>query len=216
MNRNTSDPRSETSRKKVGLREMADWWWIAINGASCTACFIPCTESVAVSPVPELLLGFKTQDEQLEVQHFLLTAPTDEVAKYMKSLPSKIRSGEVHYIRPENPEPPTEGHSTWDLCSRTQQESDTDQASGLAELVFTAGDENMFKINNDGIHVEFNVSQHSEYGAMIVGLGHTVMQLQLGCEQQVGEFVNTLPTHDELWNEDGTWAGMPFEKRYAL
>lgn len=86
----------------------------------------------------------------------------------------------------------------------------------MTELVFTAGEKNTFDINQDGIHVEFNAGNPVEFNSMALGLGRTVMQLQLGCEQQVGEFFHSLTANNELWTQDGRWAGKPFEKRYAL
>jgi hypothetical protein len=47
-------------------------------------------------------------------------------------------------------------------------------------------------------------------------LGKTIKHDQLGCMNQVGDFIHALLFIDELWTDDGTWAGMPFEKRYAL
>ena len=100
---------------QAGPRESTEWWWIAINGASCAACSAPAPESVVVAPVPEQLIGFKTRDEQLESQRFLLTAPISDVAKYMEALPARIRRKEVYYMRPNNPQPPTEGPTIWGI-----------------------------------------------------------------------------------------------------
>lgn len=86
----------------------------------------------------------------------------------------------------------------------------------MAELVFTAGKKNTFNVSEDGIRVEFNPSNQAEFNSMVLGLGQTLIHLQLGCKRQVSEFFSALPTHDELWTEDGKWAGMPFEKRYTL
>lgn len=86
----------------------------------------------------------------------------------------------------------------------------------MAELVFTAGEKNTFNVSEDGIQVEFNAGDQAAFHSMVLGLGQTLIDLQLGCQRQVGEFLRALPTHDELWTEDGKWAGMPFEKRYAL
>ena len=86
----------------------------------------------------------------------------------------------------------------------------------MAELVFTAGENNSFNVSEDGIQVEFNAGNQAEFNAMVLNLGHTIMDLQLGCGQQAGEFFRTLPANDELWTADGKWAGVPFEKRYLI
>lgn len=93
-----------------------EWWWVAVNGASCAACFVQArAEDLEVTPVPEQLIGFRTREEQLEIQQFLLTAPMDDVRRYMASLPAKIKSGQVASVRPRNPEPPTHGPTSWHL-----------------------------------------------------------------------------------------------------
>lgn len=90
------------------------WWWLAVNGASCAACFLQVrAEELEVTPVPEQLIGLPTRQKQLEIQHFLLTSSIDEVSRYMAALPVKIKSGEVAYVRPHNPEPPTRGPTIW-------------------------------------------------------------------------------------------------------
>lgn len=92
------------------------WWWVAVNGASCAACFVQArAEDLEVAPIPEQLIGFRTREEQLEIQQFLLTAPMDDVGRYMAALPAKIKSGEVAYVRPRNPEPPSNGPTSWHL-----------------------------------------------------------------------------------------------------
>ncbi|MBX3444358.1 MAG: hypothetical protein KF774_18295 [Planctomyces sp.] len=89
------------------------YYWIALNGPSVAATTIPLSKNLSVSPTPEQLLGFSTYDEAKRIQHFLLTSPMEEVVKYIESLPPRIRSGEVQYIRPTNPEPYTEGITAW-------------------------------------------------------------------------------------------------------
>jgi hypothetical protein len=69
-----------------------------------------------IRPTPEQLVGFRTREEQLAIQKFLITAPIEKVNKFIaKELPRKIKSGEVAYIRPPNPEPPTRGATMWEL-----------------------------------------------------------------------------------------------------
>lgn len=89
------------------------YYWLAINGPLVAAAAIPLSKNLSVTPTPEQLLGFSTYDEAKRIQQFLLTAPINEVAKYMESLPPRIRSGAVQYIRPTNPEPYTEGITAW-------------------------------------------------------------------------------------------------------
>lgn len=90
------------------------WWWLAVNGPSCAACGFPVqAEHLKVRPVPEQMIGFRTREEQLATQKFLLTAPIKKVKEFMASLPLKIDAGEVAYVRPSNPEPPTHGPTFW-------------------------------------------------------------------------------------------------------
>ena len=95
------------------------WWWLAVNGPSCAACGFPAqAELLEVRPVPEQLIGFRTREEQLAAQKFLITAPINKVTEYMASLPSKIDAGEVAYVRPRNPEPPTRGPTVWSIAPK--------------------------------------------------------------------------------------------------
>ena len=96
---------NQTKKKK--------YFWLALNGPSVAATAIPLSNDLSVTPTPEQLIGFSTFEEAKRIQQFLLTAPMEEVVKYMESLPPRIRSGEVQYIRPENPEPYTEGATAW-------------------------------------------------------------------------------------------------------
>lgn len=91
-----------------------EWWWLAVNGASCAACFFPArVDDLEVSPVPEQLIGFRTREEQLEIQQFFLTAPIQDVGRYMASVPRKVKAGELGYLRPDNPEPPSHDSTMW-------------------------------------------------------------------------------------------------------
>jgi hypothetical protein len=72
------------------------YWQIAINAASCAAS--PVAGPVpTVIPVPVLLIGFRTRREQRRVQSLLLNAPLASVQDYLKSLPPRIKAGEVGY-----------------------------------------------------------------------------------------------------------------------
>ena len=91
------------------------FYWIAINGASCSASEVPMPKSVHVSPIPEQLLGYRSREEQLVAQRFFLTAPIKDVDDFMKNeMPGKIASGEVVFINPSNPEPPTTSQTLWE------------------------------------------------------------------------------------------------------
>jgi hypothetical protein len=85
----------------------SEWWWLAVNGASVAGCFFPARASeLKVTPVPERLIGFRTQAEQLEIQQFLLSASIQDINRYTASLPPKVKAGEVGFVRPSHPEPP--------------------------------------------------------------------------------------------------------------
>lgn len=86
-----------------------DHWWLAINGPSVAASPIPMeSDSFCVKPTPEYLIGYSTRSEQLATQRFLLTAPINEVAKYMFNLPPHL----PRYVC-ENPELPSRGQTQW-------------------------------------------------------------------------------------------------------
>ena len=91
------------------------FYWIAINGASCSASEVPMPKSVQVSPVPVQLFGYRSRESQLDAQRFFLTAPIKDVQEFMKNeMPGKIASGEVVFINPSNPEPPTASQTLWE------------------------------------------------------------------------------------------------------
>jgi hypothetical protein len=90
------------------------YYWLAINGPSVAASSIPMPRTVRVSPVPEQMIGFRSRDEQLAIQKFLLTAPMSQVEKFMKKeMPRKLKNGEVIGIKMKNPEPFTTGETMW-------------------------------------------------------------------------------------------------------
>ena len=90
------------------------WWWIATNGASCAAAPAPSRSVPSVVPTPEQLIGYRTQHEQLEAQRLILWAPMEKVNEYLGGLPRRIRMGEIKYVRPNAPEPSTQGQTRWD------------------------------------------------------------------------------------------------------
>ncbi len=97
--------KKETSNQK--------WWWIAINGASCAAYPVDSRHVPTVAPTPEQLIGYRTQHEQLAAQRLILREPMEQVNEYLEGLPSRIQSGELRYVRPAEPEPPTHGQTHW-------------------------------------------------------------------------------------------------------
>lgn len=103
-----------------------NFYWLAINGASVAASSLPMPLTVTVRPIPEQLIGYRTRKAQFAAQEFLLTASISEVASFMANeMPGKIESGEVVYIRPNNPEPPTTGATLWQ-CSSSANDDDID------------------------------------------------------------------------------------------
>jgi len=89
------------------------WHWLAINGASCAASALPLPDTLRVIPTPEQLIGYRKREAQLAAQRLILTAPIEAVERYMQTLPPKIAAGEIAYIRPQTPEPPTTGQTMW-------------------------------------------------------------------------------------------------------
>jgi hypothetical protein len=99
----------------VGDRKDDSWrWWVAINGSSVAASPAALPPTVKVNPTPERLLGFRTQQEQLQVQQFLLNAPIDKVGDYMvNTVPAKISNGEILHQQPAAPQPQPKGPTLW-------------------------------------------------------------------------------------------------------
>lgn len=89
------------------------YYWLAVNGPSVAASMVPLSMNLYVSPTPEQLIGFASYEEMQKTQQFLLTAPIEDVAEFMDTLPPRIRSGEIQYKRPRRPEPPSRGATMW-------------------------------------------------------------------------------------------------------
>jgi len=104
---------SEDGGNKDRVNPKDSWWWLAVNGASCAASSAPLPSNIIVSPTPEQLLGFRTREDQVAAQKLLLTAPMEDVNRFMETFATKVKSGEVAYVRPEAPEPPTDGPTAW-------------------------------------------------------------------------------------------------------
>jgi hypothetical protein len=94
--------------------ETLKYYWLAINGPWVAACMAPLSMDLYVSPTPEQLIGFAIYEEMKKMQQFLLTAPIEDVAEFMNTLPPRIRSGEVQYKPPRRPEPTSRGAT---ICS---------------------------------------------------------------------------------------------------
>jgi hypothetical protein len=91
-----------------------DYWWLAVNGASVAACSFPSTkDKIACHPTPEQLIGFPTQQEQAEARRFLLREEMPAIKRRMGEWVPRMRTGEMAYIRPAKPEPPTAGPTAW-------------------------------------------------------------------------------------------------------
>jgi hypothetical protein len=91
------------------------FFWLAVNGPRVAATLTPLRPgSFKVSPTPEQLIGFPTRQEQARCQKFLLGAPIAEVDRYMNGeLRRRVDAGEVAYVLPQDPEPPTRGPTAW-------------------------------------------------------------------------------------------------------
>lgn len=99
------------------------FFWLAINQSSAAACPMAMPLDVLASPTPETLLGFRTREQQIDVQKLLLTAPIEKVRSFMQeSLPKMVQSGEVVCIKPQNPQKPS-SQTIWSLgLSQNQKE----------------------------------------------------------------------------------------------
>jgi hypothetical protein len=94
---NTDDPESR--------------FWLAVNGDSAAVCPHPLpVQRVQCSPRPQLLLGFRTRVQAIELQSFILSASLNEARKRLKALAG---DPEVVSIVPNDPEPPTRGSTIW-------------------------------------------------------------------------------------------------------
>lgn len=91
-------------------------WWVAINGPSAAVSPMPLPRPplLQVTPRPEQLIGYPTQERQLEAQDLLLNASMEEVESYMREMvPKLIREGEIRYYRIETSDPHTPGITAW-------------------------------------------------------------------------------------------------------
>ena len=91
-------------------------WWVAINGPSAAVSPMPLPRPplLQVTPRPEQLIGYPTQERQLAAQDLLLNASMEKIESYMREIvPNLIRKGEILYYRIAAPEPHTPGITAW-------------------------------------------------------------------------------------------------------
>lgn len=89
------------------------WWFLAVNGASCAACSFPVSEGVKVSPRPEILIGFTTQEQQLSRQKELLECPADDLGVVFGNITIDRMQGLAIVKTFDDAEPPTSGPTVW-------------------------------------------------------------------------------------------------------
>lgn len=99
------------ANEKNGLRLK---YWVVVNGDLVMACPMPYPEFPAVSPTPEMLIGFDSRKEQMDCQCRLLRG-TAETVRGIKTieLPMREREGEVVLKKFPNPQRATRGYVTW-------------------------------------------------------------------------------------------------------
>ena len=97
------------------MTDKRKWWWLAINGASCAASSFPVEKSrLCISPIPEIVIGYETQDEQIERQKFFLNAAIPDIERYLQGeLMALVSIQQATAQRLPNPEPPTDGPTIW-------------------------------------------------------------------------------------------------------
>lgn len=101
-------------RPQAAPAQEEKFYWLAINGASCAASGVPLPPTVRVTPTPEQLIGFRSREEHLATKKFLMTASIADVERFMREeMSRRVKNGEVAYIRPASPEPPTRGITMW-------------------------------------------------------------------------------------------------------
>jgi hypothetical protein len=84
-------------------------YWLAVNGPS-VAFSGQALPQPKVIPTPEMLLGFRTKQEALETQKFLLAAPIRDCQRKLDDLGLDTT---IRIIRLKHPEPATRGQTQW-------------------------------------------------------------------------------------------------------
>jgi hypothetical protein len=92
---------------------MIEYYWIAINGASCARASMPMRKFPKVSPTPQQIIGFPTLEEAQYAQHVCLTASMKEMRRFLESLSRDIKAGRIACHTFRNPEAPTRDATTW-------------------------------------------------------------------------------------------------------
>jgi hypothetical protein len=90
----------------------SEWWWLAVNGLSVAASAIP-SEHVSCLLKPQQFFGFRTREEQLEQQQFLLTAPVPEIEATFREWAARADRGDMRITPLQVPDPPTRGETLW-------------------------------------------------------------------------------------------------------
>jgi hypothetical protein len=108
-------------------------YWIAINGPSCALCTRPLKEPL-VTPTPEQMFGFSTLEEAERAQRICLMEPIKKVHSFIQEeLSMRIKLGQVRHIRPDHPQPPTQGATAW---------TESDDAHAIMQRAFIGGNLN--------------------------------------------------------------------------
>jgi hypothetical protein len=93
------------------------YWWIAMNRETCVMATIPLSASVTVSPVPQTLIGFATEQEARASQQILLDGSIEEMERHRDMLKARASKGEILIQHPQHPEQPTRGTTIWSTDS---------------------------------------------------------------------------------------------------
>ena len=85
-------------------------FWIAVNGCSCAMFPAPLRFPFVVRPIPQYVIGFETVEEALRAQEMCLEYSMDALRPVIVSW--KFRAN-VAFVKMSNPEPMTDGPTTW-------------------------------------------------------------------------------------------------------
>ena len=85
-------------------------FWIAVNGCSCAMFPAPLRFPFVIRPIPQWLVGFETVEEAVTAQEICLNASIEDTHKAIVSW--KYRD-KVAFVKMSNPEPMTDGPTTW-------------------------------------------------------------------------------------------------------
>lgn len=85
-------------------------FWIAINGSSCSFSGVAMVWPFTVIPTPEILVGFKTEEEAYEAQQECLTCDASLLPKLVADWQSK---DDCFIVKVKNPQKQTDGQTAW-------------------------------------------------------------------------------------------------------